>query len=154
MSSYYHAFVPGFNWWYIVAPVMVLVVGYVGTKRFRLTRSLKIKVVFNDRLLVLLSVLASVVFGIMLVIESMDGIIQLCDNALTKQDSPAWTLFTAPFVLVMAVFSYGSITYFVGRFMSYEKYSYLCRIRRIRRDKETTRGLNHLETLKSGHDCH
>ena len=133
MSSYYHAFVPGFNWWYIVAPIMTLWVTFVGIRRFRLTRSMAIKEVFGTRFLVELSVWSTVTFGFMLAMESMDGIVQFCDNLLTKQDSPAWTLITAPGLFMVVVCTYGVCTYFISKFASNMKYNYLRR--RIRQEQ-------------------
>ena len=155
MSSYYHAFVPGFNWWYIVAPIMTLRVVYIGIRMFRLTRSSKVRIildtgdsivirvwtigtVFSTGDLTASCVWASLVFGVMLAKESMSGMIQLCDNFLTRQDSPMWTLLLyVPVLFTMMVFTYGACTYFIGKFASKMKYRYLCHVIEEKTGKKT-----------------
>jgi len=118
MSRYYHEFTIGFNWYYLVAPVMLVLVGLVGASRFKLGTDLKIRSRFNERLTIITSVLAGVALAWMLYSESIAGIIQWFDNCLTSRDSGVYSLFLAGCAVMVVSMFYGVLAFYIARIAS------------------------------------
>ena len=88
MNPYYHSFDVGFNWWMLYIPVSMIATAIIGWKA---TFHLEIlddfgdthtfKVVPDKRQVIKLGIkVMAIIMGILLVVESFDGIIQLYDN--------------------------------------------------------------------------
>lgn len=144
-NSYYHAFVPGFNWWYLVAPVLIIASFLLGRRRYYLARNLRLMSRFGKRLFLVVAVVSGVIFGTMLVVESMDGIVQWFDNHLAYDDSPVWSLIFAAFGVVVVAAVFAGVVYLVGRLASEHKRDTLLRKKcaiKARRQKNAERARN------------
>lgn len=113
-NSYYHAFVPGFNWWYLVAPVLIIASFLLGRRQYYLSHNLRLMRRFGAGMFTVVSAVSGVIFGAMLFAESMDGIVQWFDNGLAYNDSPVWSLIFAAFGVVVLVVIYAFVVYAVG----------------------------------------
>ena len=101
MNMYYHSFIMGFNWWYIVLPIMYFAIGYVGYKiGAKLTVNKHLEGVVNitvrsisaDRAW---ATLAATLVTALVVKESSRGLIQLFDNSLSSGESGVWSIIAA-----------------------------------------------------------
>ena len=115
--NYYHNFTIGFNWWMLYLPLTLIVMTVVGRMaNYHLTivadpdlegydginpsllpdefKAIKVEV-DGKRLIDLAGWLLAVVFAIMLIIESLDGIIQFFDNQMIAGDDEAWSIVLA-----------------------------------------------------------
>ena len=96
--SYYHAFIPGFNFWYLYVPAMIGLFYLLGYKSIRVVRRDGRKKFrrLSPRFVGFLSVIASIIFGVLLCAESMNGIVQTFDNAFANDgSSPVYSLIFA-----------------------------------------------------------
>lgn len=114
MSPYYHEFVPGFNFWYIVAPAFLVVMALAGWCRYGLVLSerdgavrLRIRRYYDGRLLVVLSAAFALIVTVMIFFESCHGLVQWFDNGLGRYESGVWSIVSAGFTLVLIAVLYG-----------------------------------------------
>lgn len=138
-NEFYHTFLPGFNWWYIVAPLMVLLMSAFGASNRRLNEK-SLRIMGRDKRGYLLNALALILdfFLYLLVVrESAVGIVQLFANHLSPDDNPAWAIILFVFaVSVSAVFVYELLVY-AGKLGTHLKIVYLKKKRRkIREERE------------------
>lgn len=109
MNELFHAFRPGFNWWYILTPAMLVFSGLIGlriphvyTKRNGLTGIYQSPSVGN-----LVSVLFSILWCALLFIESGSGIMQTAFNFLRWNDNVFWAYCAVAFgMLLLAILMY------------------------------------------------
>ena len=99
-----------FNWWYIFAPSLLVLVAVVSGLRHRRHHCRPLKARYNDRLSQLVGIIATFVFAALVLIESHDGLVQLGDSTLTAEDDPAWALLVAGLALVFGVMFYYGLT--------------------------------------------
>ena len=137
MNSYYHEFVPGFNWWYIVAPVLILVMAIVGWQRYkgyRKPRSLEIRRGCSDKFLKIVAWIFTAVVTALIFLESADGIVQFFDNIApaSEYESALGSVFYMSFFLTSFVFIYWGLLVLVGRLAANIKYALLCQEREKR----------------------
>lgn len=85
MSRYYHDFYIGFNIWMAVAPLFIMFAAFVGLKTVNNKNWEKVMNYFSKP--------AAALFGILLFVESRDGIIQYFDNGLSEGESGVISLF-------------------------------------------------------------
>ena len=102
MSVFYHEVRVGFNYWYLAVPLAVLLMGAVGTFRYYRTADEKIRkrgaiFFYVTRAL---ACVAATLLTILVVIESIAGIFQLCLNVLTISDDSAWAIFVLAGALI------------------------------------------------------
>ncbi len=133
MSNYYHEFTPGFNWVYIVAPALLVLVAWLGFRfgtRIKMVRRLYRNVpegkvqynasvadktgtlrmhVVSDSLDKVIGAISGIIVGRLLVSECFAGIVQYFDNGLSSNDSPIWSLFMAIMVIGMVSVVYSVI---------------------------------------------
>ena len=113
MGNYHFvSFVPGFNLWYVAAPVMLVFIAWVATGKYRLTAQLKIRRQLGEKVFKTLATVASILFNLLLVGESSAGVEQLMLNRLiTTGDSPVWAALLTPAILATIAVSYGYLAY-------------------------------------------
>lgn len=123
-NPFYHAFVPGFNFWYIVVIVGFIVIALVGWHKYYIYATFRGKTLerrYNNRFIDFIAGVFAVVVAIMAIIESGHGIVQFFDNGLAPGESPAWNVLIMPFILMGAAGLYWMILSHVGRFMAKKK---------------------------------
>lgn len=120
-NAYYHEFSVGFNLWYIMVPVMLIgmfFVGFLNVKRCK--RSLEGKgrkwVIdrrfFKDYLYIFFGAISTVAFAAMFIDESMLGCIQVLDNIGISNEDGAWSpIFAFCLILPVLCFIHGLLTY-------------------------------------------
>ncbi|MDO4612339.1 MAG: hypothetical protein Q4B29_02695 [Candidatus Saccharibacteria bacterium] len=134
-NSLYHKFIPGFNLWYVVAPVLIILVALACSKRYYLLEDLRIRSRFNDRCIKVMATIASVIFGVLFALESRRGILQMCDNSLTDRDNPIYSGIIALMIYVAVVAIYGVATFYIGRYVSKRRLRSVKRLRRAVRER-------------------
>lgn len=111
MNSYYHEIIISFNWWMVIMPAFLILSIFIGKKGAVLTRKGAVRYTFNERFAKIIASISGVVFFILLLVESTNGIIQWFDNSLTNQDSPAWSVILAPGAIAIIALLYGGIVF-------------------------------------------
>lgn len=133
MNPYYHSFVPGFNWVYLWAPLLLAFVAFIG---FRLGARIKMECrmrvdsvrgemqysacvadkcgvlrirVVSDTVDKVIGFISGVIVGILLCTECFNGIIQYFNNTLSASDSPIWSVFMATVAILALAGIYGVI---------------------------------------------
>lgn len=124
MNEYYHAFKPGFNWWYIAAPMMFVLCVLFATLFYQLRirrrdARLRMKQNYKQLAQLVVAVPCTIIVTWMMTVESWNGFVQFFDNRLAKNDSPVWSLILAAFaiVVIMAILFglYYEVAYNLGR---------------------------------------
>lgn len=118
MNSYYHEVVPNFNYWYIVLPVMTIIMVIIGFKNSYYLKNGEVYTKrFRDRLASRVACLATIIITLMILLESHSGVLQILDNQLSNGDSPLWSLifFGPAFVFIgVAVYAFLYLVYSVA----------------------------------------
>ncbi|MDO4507962.1 MAG: hypothetical protein Q4B65_01045 [Candidatus Saccharibacteria bacterium] len=120
-NSFYHEFAFGqfeFNYWTIVAPLLIVAMISLGMSKYYLSRSGKIKARFNNRLIGLASIISTTIFGAMLIEESWYGILQFCDNHLEYGQSAIYSFFAAVFGTMFVILAFWAVAYYIGIYAS------------------------------------
>ena len=124
-NPFYHAFTPGFNWWYVVAILGIIVVALVGWNKYYIYAEHAYRKDlfrrYNNKFIGLVSTFFTIVVMIMVCIESADGIVQFLNNGLEVNESPAWSVIVAPFVLIGVAGLYWTVLEYVGLWMAKRK---------------------------------
>ena len=110
MSSYYHTFVPGFNAWYVVLPVLLIVALLFGAGQYYLVGR-KVKQRYNNHMFGLTSVVGAGIILILVSCESFSGLVQFFDNHATQMDSPFWSVLFALLGVVAITMLTGMVMY-------------------------------------------
>lgn len=123
-NIYYHSFTVGFNWWYILAPLMLdgmFLVGFLNVKRYKgytkdRGRVKKAWVIdrrrFTDYVYMFVGALATLAFAMLFIDESMLGCIQVLDNIGISKEDGAWSpLLAFGFVLPCLCVLFAMLTY-------------------------------------------
>ena len=132
MNSYYHSFTIGFNFWMLYAPLSMLIMFWLGSKQYRRENG-KIRKVYGDRLIKIISVVFAISFAAMLMSESALGIIQVIDNSLGADDSGAWSILFAPLLVAVV----GSLFYAIISYLGFLGSQWgLKRLKRRRRKRK------------------
>lgn len=104
INSYYHTLtMPSWNWWYLVAPLFLVLAAILGRKYYhvvRTRRGLKIRARYNKTSKKLILAILALIVAIMIDNESGHWIVQWLDNGLGPNESAAWSVIIAPFVVV------------------------------------------------------
>ena len=133
-NYYYHAFTPGFNWWMIFALLTVVVMAVLGWRSASLQRIKKGKNKGKYRIVprvslnvfLFLGSVFTIVFVVMVLVESIHGIVQLLDN-LSVESLPVWSIILVVCVIIIAVIIYVCLLCFAYT-VSYDiKADLLCR---------------------------
>ena len=124
-NSLYHEFSIGFNWWMVVLAVALVVMVVVGLSQVVLSKNLKLRWRFNNRLIIFISSIFSIIFTVLLFVESSAGIIQVLDNNLAANDSPAWSILLMPGAIIVAGGICFALLYFVGETAAFYREGFL-----------------------------
>ncbi|MBR3169384.1 hypothetical protein IKF23_03000 [Candidatus Saccharibacteria bacterium] len=115
--NYYHPHLFSFNFWYLVAPLLVVLVFYFGTTKYRLSGSRRHirKRQDGDLLLKIVVVVADMLLHVMILIESGAGSMQVAANILGNASDIGWlpVLMAAGYTCTFVV--YGWILYLAGK---------------------------------------
>lgn len=129
MNIYYHNFSLGFNLWYVIAPLLLCVIGVLGGTRYYLANNLKVKVRYKDRLFQITAICFAVIVCAMMFAESYDGAIQWVDNVL------GWGRMVSRLLAAVGIFlagtAYGLLSYMMAYHISEIKRRYV----RYKRDE-------------------
>ena len=131
-NAFYHEFEIGFNAYMVVAPVMLGMAAIFATQQAFLTPGLKIRKIFGDGILKLVTLVCGMVFAAMFASESWQGIIQWCDNHLAG-DSGMYSLILMPMVIAAISALYGGCVYAVMKIAVWARLGHLTERRRIER---------------------
>ena len=104
MTEYYHSFRAGFNWWYVIVPLMFVVCVLFATLLYRLgvrrrDGRLRVKQSYKQLTQAFVAIPLTIIAIWMIAAESWNGLIQFFDNHLTDGDSPAWSVIMAAFAM-------------------------------------------------------
>ena len=86
MDGYTHEVELSFNFWFLWMVVAVIIAIYVGTQKYYLGRDLRIRARKND-MFVPFAAIAGGVLGVLLFIESYDGLVQIALNGMSEPES-------------------------------------------------------------------
>lgn len=106
MNSFYHEFEIGFNHWYIILPVVLVLAAVLGSKRYYLepeTMKIRKRGKKLSNLNFVAVVLSDMAVTTLIALESSNGVIQFFTNLLTRNDSPTWGLIMAAIMLIIGV---------------------------------------------------
>ena len=118
--SYYHEITVGFNWWFVLAPLFVVLEAVIGWRSFAL-RGGEIRRVKHQKLVDYTSAMFAVIVAALVLIESADGIVQWFDNRTVAGESPVWNVGAVPFVALFVGLIYWGVLVGVGRLFSLAK---------------------------------
>ena len=107
MNELFYEFTPGFNWWYIVTPAMLVCAWLIGVRiphRYRKANG-AIGIYQSPRVGNVLSVTFSLMWSAFFLLESGDGMMQVAFNALERYESPFYAYAAAGFGLMFLIFA-------------------------------------------------
>ena len=131
MNMYFHEFTPGFNWVYIIAPAMLVLVAWLGYRfgaRVKMVRRVRVDHMrgqmlygasvadergnlyihmVSDSFDKIIGTVAGLATCYMLLTECSLGLIQWFDNSLGPNDSTFWSLFMAMTGIIFLSSVYG-----------------------------------------------
>ena len=113
MNRYYHEFQVGFNFWMIAMVVAAIVMIVLGISQYRRV-GCKVVKQFEDKGLVTISGIMTLIVGVMVTAESSAGILQWLDNHLDSKTDAAWSLIALPVVLILIAVVMWAILYGIG----------------------------------------
>lgn len=94
---------------------------------------------FSDRLIQKVAVGGAVIFGILLIKESTNGIIQALDNHLDETVSAAWSVIVFPFVILFVVAMFALLLYAVYYITSLARLGWLYEQLRAQKERKRAR---------------
>ena len=127
MNEFYHELEIGFNWWYVVVLFYVFVFGMIGAFKFHLNSD-RIATRMARKYDIILSLLAlgAVLHSVVLVIyESLLGIMQFFANRLHDYESPKYVFWLTIIVLIVSSFFYYYLLIGVANITSWTKLGFL-----------------------------
>lgn len=134
-NEFYHGFSVGFNWWYVVGPLMVILMVIYGASTRKLNPA-TLKIRRRDKKWFLANVLAVVcdfVLHGLVLLESTTGALQLVINHLSKDDDIAWALILLIFGMSFTALVFYEIYFSAAKFGAALKVAYLKdKIRKIK----------------------
>lgn len=135
MNSFYHSFQIGFNYWYLLLPLEVILMIGFGASNVRLDKRTN-KILRRDKkgtITNFFAIVMDIILIIAVLLESTAGIIQTIDNHLGPNDDPMWSLV----MFVFGMLAFVMIAYYVffgaAVFGRQVKLTILRKIRRMRR---------------------
>ncbi len=106
LNSYYHSFSIGFNWYYIVAPVLALLIGVIGYHGHLFDRKRRKHMYFKQWVIPAVSIVFTIIVMLLVAMESSHGIVQVFDNSLGEFESPGTSPVKAFLIFFIAGFLY------------------------------------------------
>lgn len=130
MNEFYHDFVVGFNWWYVMLPLAMFLMVIIGMSRFALNRkTLKIMRKRENRFfLTLMAGALDLMLCALILKESFVGLLQVIANNLGDSDI-AWIPVLAALAILAMVFVCYYALYACGRLGMKIAYRYLKALR-------------------------
>ncbi len=102
------------NNWPKVMMIAVLTMIIIGQNQYVMTSSQRIRRRYNERFIMLFSIVFSAISSIMILVESGNGIIQMFDDTLAVTDSPAWSVILTPWVVMFVGMIFCVMLYSIG----------------------------------------
>ena len=135
MNSFYHSFSIGFNYWFLLLPLEVILMIGFGASNVKLDKKTN-KILRRDKkgtITNFFAIVMDIILIIVVLLESTAGVIQTLDNHLGPNDDPMWSL--VMFVFGMMAFVMLAYYVFFGAavFGRQVKLTILRKIRRMRR---------------------
>lgn len=153
MNEFYHAFKISFNWWFVVAPILVLATGVFGITKYKLDRkSLKILTRGGgDFLLNVVATSLDALIHFLILRESGAGLVQLVANHLGDSDI-AWMPIVASMALLGSALTFYIVLFGAGRIGEWARYGYLAKerakIKKAREAKKAEESFRGMKTAK------
>ena len=136
-NEFYHGFSVGFNWWYVVGPLMVILMIIYGASTRKLNpATLKIRRRDKEWFLAnMLAVVCDFVLHGLFLLESAAGALQWVINHLSKDDDIAWALVLLVFEMSFSILVFYEVCFSAAKFGAALKVVYLKdKIRKIKKD--------------------
>lgn len=130
MNAYYHEFSVGFNWWFVVGPLMVLMMAVIGSTRYALddySKRIRRRGKGFDVMVKMVAIVFDVLLHIMIFKESVTGLFQWLVNHV--DGDPIWALILAPVVLTGTSAAVYCVLYTFARLGEWTKHGYLIDLR-------------------------
>jgi len=121
MNPYFHSFMPGFNLWYLVGPLTIVLTSILAWCLPTLQNGRVSRTNFTAGTVLAMVIGSALIFTTMLFVESGAGAIQFFDNMLTTSDSPVWSLFLAGFAIVFVGIIHFCANFFLAVFVCKRK---------------------------------
>ncbi|MBQ3473981.1 hypothetical protein IJH72_02345 [Candidatus Saccharibacteria bacterium] len=141
-AYYYEGFKPEIfsNVWAFFAIAMFIAMVALGVMQYYMTPKLGIRRRYNERMFAFVASIGAIIFGVLLFVESSDGIIQMFDNKLLAGESPLWSVIWAPISILGAAIVFFGVLYGLAVWASWTREGYLLSKRRgiLRERKEET----------------
>ena len=115
-----------FNWWYVVIPFFAFFMAFAGAQKY-FVRNGKICVCEEkafERLKNILSLTFAVIGTVLIIAESIGGIIEMLLDGLTSEDDPIWALIITPFVLVCVFVMQCGLYYTIAQVAEWASHGY------------------------------
>jgi len=114
-NSYYHAFEVGFNWWFVLGPLMLIAVALLAFFRYKYNDSLRIVNRYSGWLVLAAPFIVCPIFTWLLFKESLDGAMQKAYNLMTSSVEWAGFLEVGVIVAILAVgVAYGFLAFYLA----------------------------------------
>ena len=106
-NELYHSVNLTFQWWIVVAILIAIMMFALGTTKYRINRHNKIvRLGKGNRLLEFQSAVGTIIMIVLVVQESILGIMQIAMNSLSEQELGWWPFATAMILFFMGVAFY------------------------------------------------
>jgi hypothetical protein len=122
-NEFYHGFRPGFNFWYVLVVIFLLMTVAFGLNCARLSEN-KRRVLTRDnedKVLSAISVVLVLILHIFMAIESGAGLVQVMLNSFGNDTDPGWIVFLLPVALMFSVGVFYSLLFGAGKLAKYLK---------------------------------
>lgn len=116
-----------FNWWYVVIPFFAFFMAFAGAQKY-FVRNGKICVCEEkafERLKNILSLTFAVIGTVLIIAESIGGIIEMLLDGLTSEENPIWALIMTPFVLVGIFIAQCGLYYSIAQIAEWASHGYV-----------------------------
>lgn len=121
MNVYYHGFQVNFNSWQIMVPMALAIAATIGWNQWWLTPKLRLRRMYSDGVIKLMTAFAGGLFAILLAGESWRGILQMLDNVFGT-DEGLWALMSlvlTPVVIGGASGLFTVVVYYTAKLMAW-----------------------------------
>lgn len=139
-KEFYYEFEPGFNTWYVLAPLCVLVFLVFGLMKFYMVgpeRKIARRGVRYQFLLKGCALVTDLAMGVLVVNESLVGVMQFLVNHLAEYESPRWVFPLTVIILTAMTATYFYILIGAAKIGSLIMLGYLMELRQEVRRKQS-----------------
>lgn len=135
MNEMYHSFTIGFNWWFVVGPVMALIMALIGSLKYYLD-GIKIKRAPKgfDKWLKIAAAGFDVILHVMIFEESLIGMLQWLINH--TDGDPIWSVIVAPIIMLFTFILAYCAFYTCGKLGEWAKHGYVIDKRKERIEEQ------------------